>query len=283
MQHIGNLRELLDGLGKVFDILDKRLNVADGNDAAGGKDAAHNGDCHIPKVADKVHNRHHHTGQELRFPRRFVQFFVGGVEVVQHGGFAVERLDDVMPGVDFLDLTVDNAQGRLLCLEIFLAELDHNQHQRQRDRQNQQRNQRHFGADGQHHDQHADHGGDAGDQLGNALVQALPQGVHIVGNAGKHLTHRAFFKIGKRQPVDFFADAVAEVIADLLRKPGHQPALDKAERGAEQIHPQQEQQHLADVGKVNAADAAQLSDPAGGQCGGSFCQHLGSGNVKNGR
>ena len=282
LQHIGYLRQLLDGLGKVLDVLDKGLNITDGDGARGGKDAAHNGHRHIAEVAHKVHDGLHQAGQKLGFPCGFIEFVIGGVEILQHGGLAVEGLDDVVAGVDLLHLAVDNTQRGLLRLEVFLAEFDNQQHQPQRDRQDQQGNQRHFRADREHHNQHANHRGDACDELGHALVQALPQRVDIVGNAGKHLTDGAFFKVSKRQAVDFFTDLVAEVIADLLGKAAHNPALYKAEQRGKQIHGQQEQQYLADIGKVDAAGAAQLGNPACGQRGGGLCKDFRPCNVENG-
>ena len=282
LQHVGHLRQLLDGLGEVLDVLDEGLDVADGDGTVGGKDAAHDGHRHIAQVAHKVHDGHHQAREKLALPGGFVQLVVGGVEVVQHHGLAVEGLDHVVAGVDLFHLAVHHAQGGLLGLEVLLAEPDHQQHQCQRHRQDQQGDQGHAGADGQHHDQHADHGGHAGDELGDALVQALAQGVHIVGDAGQHLAHGALFKVGQGQAVDLLADLAAEVVADFLGKAGHQPALDKAEGAAQQVHAQQKQQHPADIHKVDAAGAAQLGDPAGGKGRGGFGQHLGAGNVEDG-
>ena len=116
----------------------------------------------------------------------------------------------------------------------------------------------------------------------DALAQALPQRVHIVGDAGKHLAHGALFKVRQRQAVDLFTDLAAEVVADLLGKAGHQPALNKAESAAQQVHSQQKQQNAGDIHKINAAGAAQPGNPAGGKGGGGFCQHLGACNVEDG-
>ena len=281
LQHVADLGQLLDGLGEVAHILDERLDVTNGDDAARGKNAAGNGHCYIAQVAHKGHDGLHQAGKKLAFPGGFKQAVVGFVKIIQNGIFAVERFDHIVAGIYFLHLAVHGAQNFLLGAEIFLAEPDHQQHQRHRDRQDQNGNQRHRGADGQHHDEHADHGGNAGDQLGNALVQALAQGVHIVGNAGKYLAHGALFKIGKRQAVDLFADLAAEVITHLLRKPAHDPALAETERSGNQIHDQQDQQDFADIAKVNAAGAPQLGHPAGGQGSGGFGQHLGACNIKN--
>ena len=283
LQHVGHLRKLLDGLGEVLDVLDEGLNVTDGNGAVCRKNAAHDGHRHVAQIAHKVHNGHHQAGEKLALPCGFVQLIVGGVEVVQHHGLAVEGFDHVVAGVDFFHLTVHNAQNGLLCLEVFLAELDHDEHQHQRDRQDQQGDQGHLRADGQHHDQHADHGGHTGDELGDALVQALAQRVHIVGDAGQHLAHGALFKVGKGQAVDLFADLLAEVVADFLGKAGHEPALNKAEGAAQQVHAQQKQQDAADIHKVDAAGAAQLGDPAGGKSRGGLCQHLRACNIEDSR
>ena len=95
LQHICHLRNLLDRLSKipdilnkclnftnpdgsadcqkssgnchsditeVSDILDKSLDIADGDDAVGGKDAADDGDSHIAQVAHKHHDRLHQSG-----------------------------------------------------------------------------------------------------------------------------------------------------------------------------------------------------------------------------
>ena len=283
LQHVGHLRQLLDGLGEVLDVLDEGLDIADGDGAVGGKDTADDGHGHIAQIAHKVHDGLHQAGEELALPGGFKQLVVGGAEILQHGGLPVEGLDDVVAGVDFLHLAVDDAQGGLLGLEVLLAEPDHQQHQCQRHRQDQDGDQGHLGADGQHHDQHTDHGGDAGDELGDALVQALAQGVHIIGDAGEYLTHGPLLKVGQGQAVDFLADLAAEVVADLLGQAGHQPALDEAEGCRAQVHGQQDQQDLADIAEVDAADAPQLLDPAGGKGCGGLCKDLGACNVEDGR
>ena len=283
LQHVGYLRQLLDGLGEVFDVLDERLDVTDGDSTGGSKNTARHSYGHVPQVAHKVHDGLHQAGEELAFPRGFVQFIVGSIEICQHGVLPIESLDDIVAGVDLLDLAIDNAQRCLLRLKIFLAEFDHQQHQRQRDRQDQQCDQRHFGTDGQHHDEHADHGGHAGDQLCDRLVQALAQGVHIVGDAGEHFAHGALFKIGQRQAVDLFTDLTAEIIADFLGQAAHQPALDKAERRGQQVHAQQDQQNFTDVAKVDGAGAPQLGDPASGQGRGGLGENFGACYIKYGR
>ena len=282
LQHVRHLRELLDGLGEVLDILDEGLNVADGDDAVGGKHAADDGHGHIAQIAHKVHDGLHQAGEKLTLPGGFEQLVVCGVEVGQHSGFAVECLDDAVAGVDFLHLAVHDAQSGLLGLEVFLAEFDHQQHKRQRNGQDEQGDEGHSGADGEHHEEHTDHGGHTGDELGDALVQALAQSIDVVGDAGEHLTDGALLKVGEGQAVDLLADLAAEVVAHLLRKAGHQPALNEAECSRAEVHGQQDEQNFADVAKVDAANAAQSGDPAGGKGRGGLGQDLRACDVEDG-
>ena len=93
-------------------------------------------------------------------------------------------------------------------------------------RQDDQCHQRHHPADGEHHHQHADHGGHRGDDLRQSLVQGLADRIHIIGDARKHLTLVGAVKVTQRHAVDLFSDILAELVGDLHRDTGHDPALD---------------------------------------------------------
>ena len=62
LEHIDDLRNLLNGLGKVADILNKCLNIADGNAALRSKQSARQRHADIAQVADKHGNGLHHAG-----------------------------------------------------------------------------------------------------------------------------------------------------------------------------------------------------------------------------
>ena len=65
LKHIGYLRDLLDRLGKVPDVLEERLDIADLNRIFDDHETAKDRNNYISKVSDKLHDRHHDTGKEL--------------------------------------------------------------------------------------------------------------------------------------------------------------------------------------------------------------------------
>ena len=69
LQHVGHLRELGDGLREVLHVLDERLDVAHGDDALHGQEAAGDGHGHVAEVAHEVHDGLHEAAEELALPR----------------------------------------------------------------------------------------------------------------------------------------------------------------------------------------------------------------------
>ena len=232
LKHVGNLSQLSNGLGKVSHVLDKGLDISHIDGPAHRQHAAQNGDRHIAQISHKGHDGLHQPGQKLGFPGGLVKDFIGGMEGILHILFLIKSLHDIVAAVDLLHLTVDLAQIFLLRHEEALGFLHQKPGEPCGNRQDDDGDQGHQRADAQHHDEHADHGGDRSDELGDALVQALPQGIHIVGDAGKHLAHRPAFKIFHGHPVDLRNDLPAETIGQILRNLRHNQALNERQQGA---------------------------------------------------
>ena len=188
LQHIGHLGDLLDGLGKVADILEERLDLAHFNDLTDGKKAAQESHHYISNISHKLHDRHHHTGKALGFPGRFIKLPVGLLEFCHHILFFVKYFHHIVAAVDLFHLPIDFSQICLLRLEIFLGTFHHFGNDEHGHRKNQQRHQGHPYVDAQHHDEHTHQGGDGCDQLGHALVQTHLQRIHIIGHTGKDLS-----------------------------------------------------------------------------------------------
>ena len=121
LKHIGDLRHLLNGLGKVSDILDKGLDIADFDCIPDCQISAQYGHRHISQVAHKLHNRHHHSGKELRFPCGIIQLLVCPVEFSDYVFFFIKRFYNAVAAVDFFYLSVYISKVFLLSPEIFLG------------------------------------------------------------------------------------------------------------------------------------------------------------------
>ena len=91
-------------------------------------------------------------------------------------------------------------------------------------------------------------------------------------------------KVFERQAVDLFRNVVAEIVCDLHRHPGHQPALDIGESGAGDIQDDQGEQDPGDCGKINAlAGPHNLPQDAVGHFGSRVAQDFRPNNHKDRR
>ena len=239
LEHVGDLRNLSDGLGEVLHVLDEGLDITHLDDAGHRQHAAGHRHGHIAQVAHKVHDGLHHAGEELALPGGLEQNAVGLVKSGLDGLLLVESPDDVVAGIALLHLTVDVSQVLLLGLEVLLGVLHHNADEQHGHGQDDNGDEGHQGTDGEHHDEHADDHGHRSDELGDALVKALSHGVHVVGDAGEDLAHGAGLKVLHGHAVDLFRDIPAHAVGHFLGNAAHNPALDGAEEGGQEIHPQE--------------------------------------------
>ena len=109
LHRVAHVAQLLHGLRKVANVLDKALNVA-GRGIAGQRELrAHHDDAHVAHVAHQAHKRHHQARQELRAPATNKEAVVLTVELLDRSLGAVEHLNDVLAGKILLDNAVDGA------------------------------------------------------------------------------------------------------------------------------------------------------------------------------
>ena len=117
---IDHLRDLLNRLCKILDILDKCLNITDTDSSFNGKEPAGNSHTCVSHIADKHHERMHESRQELRFPGGFIKHRIGIVEGFNGIRFLVKRFYHQMSGKSLFHLAVDMSQIFLLSSEMFL-------------------------------------------------------------------------------------------------------------------------------------------------------------------
>ena len=76
--------------------------------------------------------------------------------------------------------------------------------------------------------------------------------------------------------MELLADVLAHFAPQGIGRVRPQTEHEMGEQGTDQIQPDQQQQYLADGGKVNAAGALHLAHDAGENLGGGVAQHLGA-------
>ncbi len=63
----------------------------------------------------------------------------------------------------------------------------------------------------------------------------LADRIHIIGDAGKHLTVAGAVKVFERHAVDLFSDVLAETVGDIHCHIGHDPALTVTQQGGNHV------------------------------------------------
>ena len=82
LHRVAHVAQLLHGLRKVANVLDKALNVA-GCGIAGQRELrTHDDDAHVAHVTHQAHKRHHQARQELRAPATNKEAVVLTVELL---------------------------------------------------------------------------------------------------------------------------------------------------------------------------------------------------------
>ena len=76
LQLVGDLGNLVDGLGEASHILDKGLNFTYSDGALHGQNSAQDGNAYISQVSHKAHDGHHDSRKELGFPCRGIEGFI---------------------------------------------------------------------------------------------------------------------------------------------------------------------------------------------------------------
>ena len=235
LHRVAHVAQLLHGLRKVANVLDKALDVA-GRGIAGQRELrAHHDDAHVAHVAHQAHKRHHQARQELRAPATNKEAVVLTVELLDRGLSAVEHLDDVLAGKVLLDNAVDGAQNLLLLSEVRLREVNHYGQDNRCCRQRKHGDAGKRQADRKHHDEDADNLRHRCDELRHALVERLAERIDVVGDAAEHVALAVSVKVAHRNDSDLGGDLLAHAVANLLRDAGHEPALDQAADRACQI------------------------------------------------
>ena len=177
------LRDLRERRCEQANVQDKGYDHAKFDGSIHRQQRSHHAHRHIGDIADDVHQRLHHAGQELGTPVGIVHGGIQPIEPIAHAAFGTADAHDLMTGIHFFHIAVQFAQTLLPRGEVPLGS-GHNQHQRRHaEERYAQRDQRQPPFGEKHHDQTADELRRRADDRGQAVGQSLLQGGYIVGDA----------------------------------------------------------------------------------------------------
>ena len=283
LQHVRYLGKLRDRLGEILHVLNERLDIAHGDDAAHGEGGTGDGHRHVSQIAHEVHRGHHHSRKKLRFPRGFVQAVVRFLKALEGDILPVERPNDGMSRKRLLHLGVDHSEVFLLSPEVLLTTAYHRLDQHARNGNDRQGDKRHRHVDRKHHDQNAHDGRRARDELRDTLVQALPEHVDVVRDTRKDVTRARFLEIPHRHAGDFLRDTAPKRVAGFLRDACHRPTLHERAQRRHAVKRKSREQDGPNGVEVYASRAGDLRGYTLVKLGGSCRKHLGAHDIEDGR
>ena len=145
---------------------------------------------------------------------------------------SIIETDDVVSGINLLDMSVDSAEPFLPSREIFLRAFGDDHHKSEADEGGGDGGDCHDPVRFEHHEKAADKERRRGNDLNNAALKRVTDGVHIVCDAGEHVSEACFVVIIDWQTVDFLGDCTAQIFGDLLIDCRHNESLHKTEQPA---------------------------------------------------
>jgi hypothetical protein len=114
--------------------------------------------------------------------------------------------------------------------------------------------------------------------------KGLVDGIHIIGEAGKHFAMGGAVEVAQGQAMDFFTDLAAHPIGNVNGNPGHNPSLEIAQDGREDVKYQRGHQDTANGGEIHAGAAtADLPHQALKELGGGIAQNFRAKDLENRR
>lgn len=152
----------------------------------------------------------------MKYYQRPTEKFYILCKLIFYALFCIGNTDYIMTAVDFLNIAVELAQAALPLLKVMLRVLHNESHKENTQNSRYNRCYRHNPVCPEHHDQTADKLGGGGNNRCRTVGQALPDGIHIIGDTGQHVTVGIGRKVFERQAVDLSINISTHPVGQLL-------------------------------------------------------------------
>ncbi len=119
------------------------------------------------------------------------------------------------------------------------------------------------GRDREHHDHHADDHQRGREHHAQGLLQALRDVVDVVGDPAQQVAAGLAVDVPEREAVELVLDVAAELVHGPLHDAGEDVALEVLQHVRRDVHAGGGQQHLVQLGEVDAVPADAVDDDVG--------------------
>ena len=229
------LRQCAQRRGKQAHIHNKRRDDAEGDLPVDCKRGAQYADHDIAQIADDIHKRLHHTGEELAPAVRVIDSQIQTFESLLNLPVRAGDPHHIVAGVHFLHVTVELSEALLAGGKILLGFGNNQHHDNEAKQRHRDGRRRHPPLGHEHHDQTAGklcHGADDGRQtVGKRLLQRTD----IVGHAAEDIAVRNLIEVFHRHFIDFVRKILSHPFGQIQGYGGHNIVFNIGKQSAEQV------------------------------------------------
>ena len=200
-----------------------------------GEEAAEGRREGVADVHDVRAHRHDRAGEEVRVRRRGAIGLVELLELLFRDLLVRERLDDLEPLDDLLDVAVHLAERCLLLAVMAAGAPAEDLEDVERRRKDDRRHDKERGTGVEHRNDETDEVQDAGDQVDEALLHRERDVVGVVREAAHQLAVRVAVEVGERQRLQRVEEVAAQAVGGVLREAHHRVGLEVGRGRADDI------------------------------------------------
>ncbi len=251
LQPGGHLGKILERMGEEPDVHHEGDNGAEGDLSPEDQDTPQDADGNKAQISHEEHHGHHHGGEGLGLEGGGPEPAVDPVKGFTGPGLAVIGTDNIMAGVDLLDVAVHVPQVPLLGDKVLAGGPDGQGHEEETQHGDADRGQGHQDIGQKHHGQGAEEESQGGADGGDALVEGLADPVHVVGDPAQDIPVGHPVEVIDGHLVDLLPHLPPHAFGDGLGDRGHEEVLGIVEKGGKPVDDNQPGDQDPDGRKVH--------------------------------
>ncbi|MNC28138.1 hypothetical protein D3C75_763350 [compost metagenome] len=244
LDHIILIRHLVQRIAELSGVSEEADDYSDCSEVLQCQPASRNRNQQISNVAENIHERPHHSREDLRPDSGLLQPAVGFTELRCDPLFLVKQGNNTVPGYGFFNKSVQLAQFLLLRFELCAGPACYRSCKPSNQRCSDHGNECQPTIQQQHHRQRSCQHDDTGDDLNQTLIQRACNIIDIIGGAAHQFPVAFAGKKRDRQPLQMLKQILSQAPHRPLRDISEKIVLQPADETPQQIKTQQQQTKL---------------------------------------